>query len=562
MPTAVIPLYGPPTQRGIDPNTAIVAGKDQRIINALVTGAVNDIENSRAVYVEKRPGLETVATIDAGKNAQEICDNYGFKNLSGPLMALKAPGVSGLLYYISTTQIGTGLTTTVSTIQVDAIQARLSEEMYLIGTSKEGGWFIGETGMAGGSTFTGDTHTNTTIDNLSATTGLVVGQEISGTNIVAGTRISAINVSGNSLTTDTATTGTTATVTITRERISKVIHSAFPSSTVGPFATLDGFAFICEQNSQKIYQSSINDITTWAAQNYISANDTSGLLLGLAKIGDKIAAIKTDGIEFFYNNGNSSGSVLSRVKDSTIKTGVSVASGSAIFSGSSYRSFDWIDDIIAYVYDGVYFVEKGGVKKVSSPEIDRICSDATAVIVRLCKTEFGRFLYLCSLISGQTAPVFIYDIEKGIWNEIAIYNGGVLLISKKLSRAIIANVGGSDTGVQYKWDGVSPSFQDFSNAYTMTIQMEPKVMNNGMGFTVNGVHLLADNQASGTTTLETSGDDYTTWVTRGTFDMTQTKKEIRRGGFYKNSCAFRLTHSANTAWRGQAIVVDWTPGVT
>lgn len=66
----------------------------------------------------------------------------------------------------------------------------------------------------GVNTVTGDTHTSTTIDNLSSTAGFVVGASISGTNVAANTTITAIT-SATAITVSNATTGTTAGVTLT-----------------------------------------------------------------------------------------------------------------------------------------------------------------------------------------------------------------------------------------------------------------------------------------------------------------------------------------------------------
>ena len=62
--------------------------------------------------------------------------------------------------------------------------------------------------------FSGNTHTNTTIDGIASGTGsLVVGMKLSGTGIAAGTTILAIN-SSSSITTNIATTATGTGVTI------------------------------------------------------------------------------------------------------------------------------------------------------------------------------------------------------------------------------------------------------------------------------------------------------------------------------------------------------------
>lgn len=68
------------------------------------------------------------------------------------------------------------------------------------------------------STITGDTHSNTTIDNLSTNVllaGWQVGQHITGTNIPANTFITAIAVGGLSITISNAATGSTAGATYT-----------------------------------------------------------------------------------------------------------------------------------------------------------------------------------------------------------------------------------------------------------------------------------------------------------------------------------------------------------
>ncbi len=63
-------------------------------------------------------------------------------------------------------------------------------------------------------TRTGNTHTNTTIDNLSATDGLSVGMGVSGTGVAAGSVIAAIN-STSQVTLSKAATATATGVTLT-----------------------------------------------------------------------------------------------------------------------------------------------------------------------------------------------------------------------------------------------------------------------------------------------------------------------------------------------------------
>jgi len=70
----------------------------------------------------------------------------------------------------------------------------------------------------------------------------------------------------------------------------------------------------------------------------------------------------------------------------------------------------------------------------------------------------------------------------------------------------------------------------------------------------------ADIQSSGTATLEISTDDFATFRTLGTFDLTKINPFITRCGSFKGSASFRLTHSANTAFRAEALKVWYEVG--
>ena len=80
-----------------------------------------------------------------------------------------------------------------------------------------------------------------------------------------------------------------------------------------------------------------------------------------------------------------------------------------------------------------------------------------------------------------------------------------------------------------------------------------------MPFKINSVELIGDTQASGTTVFKTSGDDYATLITREPFNMAEPNKVSRRCGYYRNHVIFVLEHSANTAFRAQALKVNWDP---
>lgn len=74
-------------------------------------------------------------------------------------------------------------------------------------------------------TVTGTTHTNTTIDSISAMTGIAVGQAVSGTGISAGTFVVSVNVGGSSVViSQAATASATVSITFTGDSAAQAIR--------------------------------------------------------------------------------------------------------------------------------------------------------------------------------------------------------------------------------------------------------------------------------------------------------------------------------------------------
>jgi hypothetical protein len=79
---------------------------------------------------------------------------------------------------------------------------------------------------------------------------------------------------------------------------------------------------------------------------------------------------------------------------------------------------------------------------------------------------------------------------------------------------------------------------------------------------VHSVRLIADERDSGTVTLECSDDDYATWTTLGTFDMTSKDKRITRCGSHRGGRAYRLTDSDDEPFRGERLEIEYTVGLS
>lgn len=234
MPAVRFPLVGSFTARGWAKSLGTSA-KDQQYINALTEVSANPQMGSKSVYCSKRAGSATGTTITSDIVITKHYSSY---------FSTQFVASSSAFYTTAGTNLGTltaPITEANNYVLADSVPSANTNIGILAWVTEDGeGWYLYSDAITTNfPTFTGDTHTNTTIDNITSTTGLYVGQAISGTNIVAGTRIATV-ASATSITTTIATTGTTAGVTITKEAISLIIDTDFPTLSLLDGADFDG----------------------------------------------------------------------------------------------------------------------------------------------------------------------------------------------------------------------------------------------------------------------------------------------------------------------------------
>jgi len=541
MPSQTIPLVGTPNQRGIRAQTALAAGKDQIFSSVFITAQDNPLTNSRALYAEKRPGWTVQSTPAAGSKGD--CIFVGTYNV-------RAFGGSPSSVYVNNTLVG--VTDTGNTAR-EITEAIIGGEVVVL-ISGEGGYFIPTGALQGAATFSGDrTSGSPVLANVTVTDEFYIGQALSGTGIPAGTRILSYDVGTSTVTmTANATSGAATSTTVTRSIMAKIIDPDF-LGTVGGFVEMDGYVFTVTALQDKVQHSDLNSITSWSASSVIEANSNTDTLICVKKQRDRILAFGQKSIEPFYNAGNPSGSVLSRVQGGVISIGV-------LYS----RAVTSLQDTLFFhaagsgPQSGVWQLDGGGLKKISSPAIDKLAnSDLT--------TDMAAFMIggqsLVFLSQGDTTSIIlsqIYDVSTGIWTNSGFpFQFRISMIGDSLW-AVALN---STSGSVYQLDVNSPVYQDNGVAYTMTIQTTKVNMGTENLKTYQKVSLIgSDIQASGAATLEYSDDDYATWATAGTFDLTMNQPVIHRVKAHRGGRAWRLTHSANTAFRAQALKFDYTEG--
>ena len=111
------------------------------------------------------------------------------------------------------------------------------------------------------------------------------------------------------------------------------------------FIGLDGYLFIGTSNN-RIYNSDLNNSTSWTATSFITAADTPGNLVWLGKIRNYLIAFKQYSLEFYEDTGNPTpGSPLTAQKalrkpiGLACKSSVQYVSDGIIFMGQSDNAY-------------------------------------------------------------------------------------------------------------------------------------------------------------------------------------------------------------------------------
>lgn len=543
MPTTTIPLIGQQTRRGfgIDVSTT----KDQYFAAALAIKTVNQAEGSASYYLQKRPGINDDGNLGSGAGTAI------FKSPSTgyTLFAFGGGNSTIIVAGVYTAGTITGLCHSIIETIINGVTH------YLFSSSDGTGWYLVST--AGSQTaYTADGNNSTTITDIKIsgvnnTAGLYPGQLLTAaTNIVAGSRIVSVDAAAFTAVLDTATTGGAFNdLAITKTPIAKIQSANFPSM-VGSFAEMDGYVFAVNSKGE-IFNSDINTVTTWQASSKIVANLKTDTAVTLLRHKNHIVCFGESSTEFFINFGNAFGSILAARKELFTNIGM--------FSTAATKKFTQIFDHVFWIGNDLCLYTFQELSPVNLNKEGMTLGTISAAPERISSFTIGADI-IVHINSSTSARDKWYSVINNEFFDPVMGVAGMIW-SQNLPAETTTVASGVSSSVT---DGNvyalrSNVYQDDGSAFTMTIQTQPYSLNNGKGFTVNRVRLLADKQSSGASALETSSDDYASWVTRGSFDLTRDNKEIHRCGYHRSSCAFRITDSGNQAWRGQAIVVDWEP---
>jgi len=246
---------------------------------------------------------------------------------------------------------------------------------------------------------------------VSSATGVYTGMYVTGTGVAPNAYITSIN--GTTLTLNIANVAdVSGTVTIQDLGNGAVLTPALNSFPSGPFVSgtvfLDNYVFIGTTNN-RIYNCNLGDPKSWNALSFLSFEQTTDTLVGIAKHLNYLIAFGATSTQFFYDAGNYPGSPLALAASYTNEIGC--ANGDSIVATSN--TVLWVGTTRTYG-KSVYIMDGVSPVKVSTSHIDRHLEADDLVNVRAyCYKTSGHTFYVLTLIDSN--KTLVYDIDEKMW---------------------------------------------------------------------------------------------------------------------------------------------------
>lgn len=332
--------------------------------------------------------------------------------------------------------------------------------------------------------------------------------------------------------------------------MTRITDAQFPGNAgltlAGGFAHMDGYACIMDTTGA-LWASDLNSVTSWTATSFGSANSYPDRGIGCVRIKNVIMAFGTESVQFYQNAGFTP-FPLENIPNMTMRIGACSA------------------DAIAHIVDTVYwagstpqgglsiFQYDGTLTRISTPDIDNILIRGGTTNLSMTTIRFyGRSFVLVN--SGTTT--FVYCVEEKMWAEWSSttplwYKCAGVSYGATFVNYAVHNV--QTSGKVYIMNPAFHVYTDDGTAYTARAQLAPMDLGtNNMKFW-GQLDVIADVESSSSSlSISYSDDDYTTYITHGTVDLSTQNPRTHRLGASRRR-AWVLTHAAATPMRIEALV--------
>lgn len=311
----------------------------------------------------------------------------------------------------------------------------------------------------------------------------------------------------------TANTGAHWTDGATLNIIAAWPPSAGGATRIGPMVYLDGLTFVLMSDG-RLWNSAVNDVTTWAALNFLQVRTDADAPKAIQKQLTYIVVFKETSIDVFYNAAKPQGSPLAR-NDSAKNSSVGLL---------ITRSLVRINDILIWVSrnsggrTSISMMERLQVTDIATPNIERLLArfPEWAEVYATGFSSGGHDFYLLSYSSVSASGILCYDLTSKTWST---WSSGALPAMSFLHTYTAPRVGGvllydrTSTEI-YELDFTKYQDTDQNNtAYNIPVDIYTPLWDQQVRIKKHNVKLEVhgDQNSAGTVQVRTTDNDYKDW---------------------------------------------------
>lgn len=307
---------------------------------------------------------------------------------------------------------------------------------------------------------------------------------------------------------------------------------------------LDDMVFVMT-TSGRIYNSAIEDPTSWGALDYISKIAEPDGGVAIAKHLNFIIAWGAWSGEFFYNAGVATGSPLSRSE--SYKMDIGCASGDSVVEFS--QTVAWIGQS-QETGRGVFHLNGVTPEKISTPAVERYLNASTlASVDAYAITIAGHMFYVLTL--QDLSITLVCDMNERLWYQWSTDSSGSDVMWKY---SHFASLGGTSymlnrTTGQLATLSTSVYQDETLNINYRLVSFKTDLRTNKNKFWQKLT--MIGNKDAATLQIRYSDDDYANWSSYRNVTLSDERPELFQLGAARKR-AFEFFSTSNTAIRLQA----------
>ena len=503
--------------------------KDSKLGNALI-----EIEKKETLSIVKRPGLTSYQSVGtgvglgifaAGSNLLSIIGTTFYDNGVANSFAVDGTSPYDFIYSVDGTQVffknaSHGYVYTIATQTIIDLQGTITTES---GTTTSG---------------------SPTVTLFAANPLIQIGQIVTGTGIPADTYV--LTVFGSSLTlSQNAVSSATSTLTFT---------TSYPGDTVPGAVFVDGYYVVGTSNGL-LYNSNVEDPTTWQAVNYIGVVSDSDPLQCIGRTINYIVTFGSHHMEFFYDAGASPGSPFQPYQNSVL-----------LFGAGAPRSLVQMDNTLVWMSSskqkGLQIIALAGQTPqiISNQYIERILNncnpnDAYAFSVKIS----GHSLYIITMV--DLGITLVYDFAQQGWTYWTSTENNVEGYFKGAFYAKFSNmdlIQHAISGVIYE---MNPNvYEDYGNPIQVLCRTPLVDFGNSNRKFFSDIQVVGD-KIDSFALMRYTNDDYQTFSAWQNINLNNSKSQVSRNGQARRR-AFDLLHADNVPLRLQSLECNVEQGDT